>query len=133
MAPVEIVLQAEILRPLHRAPLPAEPESTTVLTLDTFSRLPEEARIGAETTVIATSFRMLSAQMLDRLCPDCIVAPLFGRDYDAHDLAEMLGAWGYRGRLVVQAPVVPRPSVIVSDLHRASRGLDVAVNMVARA
>ncbi|MFD1911950.1 hypothetical protein [Halodurantibacterium flavum] len=76
---------------------------------------------------VATTFRMLCPQILAQMRPETIVAPLFGSGYDALDLVERLAMMGYRGRLFILAPSLPRPAIVQDDLNAAADGIDVTL------
>jgi hypothetical protein len=56
---------------------------------------------------------------------DLIVAPLFGRDFDALEILEHLAAQGYRATLRVIAPHLPNRQIVLRELrsHAARQGI----------
>lgn len=54
-----------------------------------------------------------------------VVAPLFGRNFDALEILEQLAAQGYRGTLRVIAPHLPNRQIVLRELrsHAARQGI----------
>lgn len=58
---------------------------------------------------------------------ELVVAPLFAKDFDALDLIDLIGGWGYRGNLRIVAPSLPNRSVVLRELrtHAVRKGITV--------
>ncbi len=54
-----------------------------------------------------------------------VVAPLFGKNFDALEILEQLAAQGYRGVLRVIAPHLPNRQIVLRELrsHAARQGI----------
>lgn len=67
-------------------------------------------------------FEDLTAQVLTARQPGLIVLPLFSAGYDATAAVEQLEALGYRGRITVLAPPLPRPALVERELRALGPG-----------
>jgi hypothetical protein len=72
-------------------------------------------RPGVQTVVI-THRRMLSAEMLQTVRPDAIVAPLIAPRWDLVELASALAGLGYRGAIHALTRPLPHGELIVGEL-----------------
>ena len=61
-------------------------------------------------------FTLIHAALTRVPMVETIVAPLVSEQFDALDLAEELDRAGYRGRLMIVAPRLPRPEMIKREL-----------------
>lgn len=89
---------------------------------------PLPAELAAAVRVHAV-WSAVSAALLARVLPDAVIAPLCGEDFDVIDLAERLSAWGYGGCLLVVAPPLPDPELVLREIASACPGI--AVRIVA--
>jgi hypothetical protein len=64
----------------------------------------------------------LSAALLAELAPDRVLVPLFGGPCDAMTVIEHLEALGYRGKIVVIAPPLPKPALVEREVRAAGPG-----------
>lgn len=64
----------------------------------------------------------LSAALIAELQPERIVLPLFAGPCDAMTVIEELEALGYRGKIVVIAPRLPKPALVERELRAAGPG-----------
>jgi len=67
--------------------------------------------------VVHTRMRHLTRELLDRVRPDTIVAPLMTPRWDVLDLAEVLTDMGYSGPMVMQSPPLPRADLVLGELQ----------------
>lgn len=67
--------------------------------------------------LIHRSFADLGAEFLARLQPSLLVLPLFTSGYDAVIAVEALEVLGYRGRIAVLAPHLPKPHLVERELQ----------------
>ena len=59
----------------------------------------------------------LSAELLHRVDPDCIVFSLFSMQIDSHRLLLALRKLGYKGNVVVVSPRLPQPRMVMAELR----------------
>lgn len=59
----------------------------------------------------------LSLDLLASLEPSLIILPLFAATYDAAKGIEVLEGLGYKGKLVVLAPALPKPRLVEAELR----------------
>jgi len=72
-------------------------------------------RPGVQTVVI-THRRLLSANMLQTVRPDVVVAPLIAPQWDLVELGETLRAYGYRGTVHALTRPLPCGELILGEL-----------------
>ena len=68
-------------------------------------------------------FSALTRTDLEALDPTAVVMPLFSADQDALSMVETLEEMGFRGRILVIAPALPRPQLVERELRAAGPGL----------
>lgn len=73
--------------------------------------------------VIEVAPGALSAELLDRIAPDCIAFSLFSMRIDSHSLLRLLRGMGYRQRLFAITPRLPDPRMVMAELRSHSDGL----------
>lgn len=78
-----------------------------------------------EITTVAVSLGAVDAALLAQIRPERVICPLFARDFDALAVASHLSAIGYRGRLTVVAPGLPKPAMVAREIMSQAPGLDV--------
>lgn len=76
-------------------------------------------------------FGELTAALVRRLRPAMVVAPLVGPDFDAVDVAHLLAAAGFRGRLIVTAPTLPDVELIRQEIKGADGEFEVEIIVLA--
>lgn len=64
----------------------------------------------------------LNGEFLDRAAPDYVILPLFAGGYDAMTAVALLEDLGYRGRIVVLAPFLPKPDLVERELRQIGPG-----------
>lgn len=64
-----------------------------------------------------TRWPHLSTELLQRIQPSVVVAPLMTPTWDILDLSALLARAGYAGRLVIQSPPLPRPELIRHEIR----------------
>lgn len=84
--------------------------------LDPLMRTPPLACVFAR-------FQQVTAAFLAQVAPDIVVAPLFGPDFDVLDLAELLAASGFGGRLLALTMPLPRPEAVRAEVRGHVAGL----------
>ena len=67
-------------------------------------------------------FADLTAEALLALAPSTVIMPLFAGAHDALSMVEALEAMGFRGRILVIAPPLPRPALVERELRSAGPG-----------
>jgi hypothetical protein len=67
-------------------------------------------------------FHDLTARSLADLAPGLVVLPLFAASHDAAAAVERLEELGYRGRITVLAPPLPRPALVERELRALGPG-----------
>ena len=67
-------------------------------------------------------FVELSAALLAEVAPSVVVMPLFSADQDAMAVIEALEGMGFKGRILVIAPALPRPALVERELRAAGPG-----------
>jgi len=68
----------------------------------------------------------LTADLIARLAPDAVVAPLMTPAWDVCDLAAHLLALGYRGRVLIDCAPLPRPGMVLAEVQALVPGLPIA-------
>lgn len=63
--------------------------------------------------------------------PERIYAPLISSTCDAIDIARLLAARGYRGMFVALTDSLPRPKMVLNEIRRHCRGVQVALHTFA--
>lgn len=76
-----------------------------------------------ETTIVSVGFDAITAALLTREQPDCILAPLVIGTLDILDIAERLTALGYRGLLLAVTPPLPNPRLVTAEVRAACPNL----------
>lgn len=71
----------------------------------------------------SVNFDDISADLLRREHPDCILAPLMIGKLDILDIAERLCSLGYQGLLLAVTPPIPNPKLIRAEIAALCPGL----------
>ncbi|QUS35228.1 hypothetical protein [Falsirhodobacter algicola] len=79
---------------------------------------------GAVPGIVVARYVDVSQHLLSRVCPDRIVAPLFGRDFDAHELLTRLRRLSWAGRVDILLPELPRPAAVEEELCGIAGGCE---------
>ena len=110
--------------PKHRpAPLPPiEMEGERAVAFDCLPCLGPDGPVPM-TGVTHLRFADLTAALLARMRPSLILLPLFSPGYDATTAIETLEALGYRGRLTILAPDLPKPRLVERELRNLGPGM----------
>lgn len=66
----------------------------------------------------------LSVDVLREFCPEIVLSPLFGDDFDVIDIATILRRLGYRDRYLAIAPYMPNTSIIVAEVATVAPAID---------
>lgn len=65
----------------------------------------------------------ITAQILSAIGPTQVILPLFTAQHDAAMAIELLEELGYRGRITVLAPALPKPRLVERELRALGPGL----------
>lgn len=76
-----------------------------------------------ETNAVLSHFGALDAALLERVDPDCVIAPMVSSGFDIHDLAERLCKLNYRKLLIAVCPKLPDPQLLRAEVHALCPGL----------
>lgn len=68
-------------------------------------------------SVVITRFATLTAELMSRVEPDTVIAPVFGKGFDILDLAGCLYGIGYGGQLRGLSGALPRPQLITAEIR----------------
>lgn len=79
-------------------------------------------RLGLLPDVKNFRYSDLSAALLALHQPSRIILPLFAAGFDATAAVEELEALGYRGRITVLAPDLPKPRLVERELQNLGPG-----------
>ena len=66
----------------------------------------------------------LDQLLMDRIKPDTVVSALFGRGFDAMDVAKQLYTIGFTGRYRALTGNLPNPEMIRREVAQVAPGLD---------
>ena len=68
-------------------------------------------------------FASITPELLDAIQPEIVFSPLFGRGYDAIDVAHRLATVGYGGQYLALSAPVPDCDMIKAEVGNAVPGL----------
>lgn len=91
----------------------------------------DQAMPVADADISVVAFADLSVQLLQQIRPDVVVAPLLAGQIDALDVAALLYACAYDGRLCILARALPDPDLIRADIARIAPDLAVDLLVVS--
>lgn len=74
--------------------------------------------------VVFVEFHEIDSELLGRLEPFVVISPLLCRTFDCVDLAQVLGALGYRGKYRAIDAGLPDPGLIAREVKSLVPGLD---------
>lgn len=77
--------------------------------------------------LVLTRFAALDAAMLARVQPDCVLFPLFGPSFDAHQVLERLHGLRFQGTACVLTPHLPAPQMVLEELRRLAGARDLTL------
>lgn len=75
--------------------------------------------------MVLCHYQQLTHPLLQRIAPDCIVAPLFSAAFDIFELLGVLIEANYRAILVIIAPPLPNGSMVLRELRCAASQMTV--------
>lgn len=64
------------------------------------------------------SMSSLECNILDRLAPDFIIAPLFNGNTDCMEISETLHGFGYEGCILFVSENLPNPAMIETEIRQ---------------
>lgn len=71
-----------------------------------------------------TELGALTKSLLQEVCPDIVLSPLIGDDFDASDIAHCLHRFGYTGRYRAISDEVTDPKMIRDEIQSQAPGVD---------
>lgn len=106
----------------NRKPQPAAAaQSLTgrrILVVDPSQALPRALRGVQGASITIARMPMLTAELIQRVEPDVVLAPLFSPDHDILDLARLLDRVGYAGPLRAYAPPLPNTAIVRAEVQQ---------------
>ena len=84
-------------------------------------------------SMIYCRFPTISPEFVRRIEPDCIFSPIVARQFDIVDLVRLLDRCDYRGSVVAVTDPLPEPTMVLSELRRFNRRLDMSLLELASA
>lgn len=104
----------------------------TALVVGNLSRWTAEGRTPVDCDTFQFSeFANLTADLLATLTPDIILSPLFGDDFDAIEVAVVLGDLGFQGQYRVITETLPNSDMIRREVRSQAPDLDFDLMMMA--
>ena len=70
-------------------------------------------------------FSDITDELIATMSPDVVISPLLCRSFDCLDLAAALCGAGFRGRLRIMAPKLPRPEVVLGEARALCPKIDI--------
>lgn len=61
---------------------------------------------------------------LGQIAPNIVVCPLFTLRFDAIDVGKLMIKAGVNAKLLIEAPTLPRPGIVVREISEACPGLN---------
>ncbi len=99
--------------------LPTEPALRKSLVIKSRQPLPAALRGPDGNEVSFATFAMVDGELLARLGPDVVLAPLMTSSFDVLDLALRLVTLGYRGTLRAVTRKIPNPRLVEHEIASA--------------
>ena len=87
-------------------------DAPCILTIGISPALLDRIRKTTDASFAHAEFAELDVQLIAQVMPDIVLAPLFGRGFDAVDLADRLTEMGYRGALHAVTAPLPDPEAV---------------------
>lgn len=100
--------------------------SGTTLVIDAPDAMTFAAHLPGEEFVVA-GYAALDGALLARVRPSRIVAPLFGRGFDATNVLAALERLGFAGPVVIAAPRLPDRRMVERELAALTPGLRIEI------
>ena len=69
----------------------------------------------------------VTAELLDQLSPSCVLSPALSHRFDCIDLAQILHAYGYKGRYRAISDDLPRPELVEREVAQLCPSLNFAI------
>lgn len=89
-----------------------------ILVVDPAQSLPQALRGVQGASITLTRLSQINAQLIARVAPDVVLAPLFSPDHDILDLARVLDGAGYRGPLRAWSPPLPDSALVCAEVRQ---------------
>lgn len=89
-----------------------------ILVVDPSQSLPRALRGVKGASITIARLAMIDAEMLARVCPDVVLAPLFSPGHDILDLARLLDRLGYQGPLRAYSPPLPNTAIVCAEVRQ---------------
>lgn len=96
----------------------------TILGIDAGPVLSILEPLPEEIDVVLSRFDDLTPDLLGRVAPDCVAAPLVAPGFDILDLAQRLDSYDYAGALVAITFPIPDRDVILRELGATSSDIE---------
>ena len=110
------------------------PESDRLLLVETGPSLaPLIQQFPGGVSMIYCRFTTISPEFVRRVAPDCILSPIVARQFDIVDLVRLLDRCNYRGSVVAVTDPLPAPTMVLTELRRFNRRLDMSLLELASA
>ena len=81
------------------------------------------APLSRSQSIVLTRFELFGRELVERVRPDAVVAPLIGARFDIVDLAEGLQDARFRGRLIALSGPLPDRTMVKREVHAACPGI----------
>jgi|GEM_PF-3207582 len=94
-----------------------------VLVISSAVATPVQQLLHKGSVLVNAGFSELTAELLARVKPDCILAPLVGIECDVVEVASRLNRLGYHGLLLAVTGPLPNPTVIRAEVRAANPNL----------
>ena len=96
----------------------------TVLGVDAGPVLSILEPLPEEISIVLSRFDDLTPELLGRVGPDCVAAPLVAPGFDILDLAQRLDSLDYAGTLVAITFPIPDRDVVLREVGATSASID---------
>ncbi|MEM9970311.1 MAG: hypothetical protein AAF762_04335 [Pseudomonadota bacterium] len=84
-------------------------------------------RLPTDSSVAFASIDGVTPEALDRMSPTCVLSPALSHRFDCIDLAQILYAYGYKGRYRAMSHELPRPELVEREIAQLCPGLDFGI------
>ena len=103
-------------------------ETVSVLAVgDTEEWLRRGKTVPGDGSLAFATFEEVTPELLDRLSPSCVLSPALSHRFDCIDLAQLLHAYGYRGRYRAVSNELPRPEMVEREIEQLCPMLNFAI------
>lgn len=89
-----------------------------ILVVNPSQSLPQALRGVQGVSITIARLSMIDAQLLARVAPDVVLAPLFSPDHDILDLARLLDRAGYTGPLRAWSAPLPDSALVRAEVRQ---------------